>query len=124
MPAGFNIKLDIYRETWADDVIGGATGTSSVVYRDVRARIHATAPDQQVYPMGLGTIRPFTVTVSPHTLTLYEKDEIVVVYPITHPYYNQRFRVDGVTIGNNHPSDRRGLIILNVSRDERAHANQ
>ena len=123
MSAGFNLKVKVWRFSYpADDVIGGAQPSGTVAYQSLPARIHALEPDQVFLQQGLETTRTFRGTCQ--NALLYEKDEWEVVYPINHRYYGQRFRVDGVSENNYHPSDARSMLIVNLSRSQRAHASQ
>ena len=125
MTAGFNIKGKVWRITFpSDDSIGGAQSSGTVAYNSIDLRLHAIEPDQVFLQQGLETLRTFRGTVRNHTLTIYERDEIEVIWPSEHWYYGSRFRVDGVTRSNVHPRDARGYLILNLSRSERAHASQ
>ena len=125
MTAGFNIKGKVWRITFpSDDSIGGAQSSGTVAYNSIDLRLHAIEPDQVFLQQGLETLRTFRGTVRDHTLTIYERDEIEIIWPTDHWYYEKRFRVDGVTHSNFHPRDARGYLILNLSRSERAHASQ
>lgn len=125
MTAGFNLKGRVWRIAFpADDDIGGAQSSGTVIYNHIDFRLHAIEPDQMFLQQGLETIRTFRATIRDHRLLIYERDEIEVTWPPDHHYYGDRFRVDGNMESNFHPRDARGYLIGNVSRSERAHANQ
>jgi len=123
--SGFNIKSKVWRISFpSDDSIGGAQSSGTVAYKDIDLRLHAIEPDQVFLQQGLETLKTFRATVRNHNLLIYERDELEITWPTNHRYYGDRFRVDGVTESNFHPRDRRGYLILNLSRSERAHASQ
>lgn len=125
MTAGFDLKGRVWRISFPDDDnIGGAQPSGTVIYNLIDLRLHAIEPDQVFLQQGLETIRTFRATVRDHRLRIYERDELEITWPPDHHYYANRFRVDGVMESNFHPRDARGYLILNVSRSERAHADQ
>lgn len=125
MTAGFDLKGKVWRIFYPDDDnIGGAQSSGTVIYNPIDLRLHAIEPDQVFLQQGLETIKTFRATVRDHTLMIYERDEIEIIWPPEHHYYGDRFRVDGNMESNFHPRDTRGYLILNVSRSERAHAKQ
>lgn len=125
MTAGYNLKFRVWRMAFAnDDVIGGAIASGTVAYSNIEGRIQAVEPDQVFLQQGLETLRTFKAVVRPASMAIYERDEIEVIKPPSHPLYGRRLRVQGVTLGNFHPQDDRGYLILNLTRSERAHGNQ
>lgn len=125
MTAGFNLKVNVRRYTYApDDAIGGAQPTGTVVYSMVDARMHGIEPDQVFYQQGLEVMHTSRMVIRPASLLIYERDELEVAAPYNHKLLGKWFRVDGVIESNFHPSDARSYLILNVSRSDRAHASQ
>lgn len=123
MAAGFNLKAKVWRYIYpSDDPVGGAQPSGTLAYASLGLRLHAIEPDQVFLQQGLETLRTFRATSQ--NAVIYERDELEIVSPKTHPYYGKRLRVDGVSLSNFHPSDNRGYLILNLSRSERAHASQ
>lgn len=125
MTAGFNLKGKVWRIFYpTDDEIGGAQSSGTVAYNSIDLRLHAIEPDQVFLQQGLETLKTYRATVRDHSLIIYERDEIEIIWPPEHHYYESRFRVDGIMESNFHPRDARGYLILNVSRSDRAHAKQ
>ena len=123
MTAGLNIKVNIWRMSDdTDDVVGGAMITGTVAYQDIQARLTLRRPSQVFLEQGLEVDKIGDVLVQGHNLTIYERDEIQVVWPLTHAFYGDRFRVQGVQ-----PSGRRsryGPLQLTVSRIVRSRSQQ
>ena len=125
MTAGLNMRVKVWRINYgADDIVGGAVTTGSIVYSDLDGRLQANMPSQLLLQQGLETIRTFLLLLRPGTLIINERDEVENTYPTNHRYYGQRFRVRGVLDTNFHPSDSRSYVLLNVTRSEEAHSVQ
>lgn len=118
MTAGLPVLVDIFRISQsADDVVGGALITGSLVYQDVHARVEDFMPEQETMLMqGLETQKQYLVLLRPMSLIIYERDEIAVVRPPQHRLLNQRLRVRAVQYDSVHPRDSRGHIELTVEQ--------
>lgn len=124
MTAGSNIRGTIWRITFpTDDSVGGALATGTPVYENVSLRLQASTPDQAFVQQGLETLRAFEAILRPATMVIQERDELEVTWPYTHRFYGERLRVAGVTESDFHPQDKRGYIVLSLTRSERAHTN-
>lgn len=128
MTAGLNTYFDVYRmESEADDEVGGAQVTGTLIYSRIPGRIQEQEPEQLVLQQGLETTKIFDVLLYdkyPTDLNIIERDEVEVVAPYNHHYKDDRFRVIGARQSSLHPSDRRGNLRLTVTRSEKAHASQ
>jgi len=128
MTAGLNAKFDVFRmESVGDDEVGGAQVTGTLIYSRIPGRITEQEPEQLVLQQGLETTKIFDVILYdkyPIDLDIRERDEVEVVAPYNHHYKDDRFRVIGARQSSLHPSDRRGNLLLTVTRSERAHVNQ
>jgi hypothetical protein len=105
-----------------DDVVGGAMITGTMTYPNIPARLTLRRPSQILLEQGLEVDKVGDVLIQGHSLTIYERDEIEVVWPLTHDYYGDRFRVLGVQ-----RSGRRALygpLNLTVSRIVRSRSQQ
>lgn len=123
MVAGLNLKIDIHRMTnLPDDASGGAVVTGTVVYTDIAARFSARMPSQRSLEQGLEVNRLIDVSIVGRGLTINERDEFQVVWPTTHPYFNERFRVMGLQLDGQRPPF--GHNELTVSRIERSRGEQ
>lgn len=123
--AGMNIRANVWRYTYStDDAVGGANPTGTVVYSRVWMRMEQDEPEKLLQQQGIETTKMFTATAVPATLDIREHDEIVVVLPKDHYYYNERFRIMGVRPASLVPRDPRNYLILNLVRSERAHTIQ
>lgn len=122
MTAGLNLQCSVVRITdVADDVIGGAQPSGTVVYRGVPSRISARRPTQVILEQGIEVKEIFTAVLTPGTLVVKNNDQIQVTYPVTSPYYGLNFRVLGVQ--HSSMTDSRGFLILNLRRIEQAMSN-
>lgn len=123
MTAGLNIKVDVWRMTVnQDDVVGGAEVTGTVAYQDIAARLTLRRPSQMLLEQGLETEKIGDLLLQGHDLTVYERDEIQIAWPLTHEFYGDRFRILGVQ-----PSSRRaryGPKQYTVSRIVRSRSQQ
>jgi len=117
MPAGFNLRLIIWRmSTNADDVVGGAVPTGTPYYTNVLGRMTALPPAESFTIPGIETDKVLFVRVVPGTLVIRENDQMEITYPTVHPFYGQRFRILGVTPSSAHPQCGQASIRLEVSR--------
>lgn len=123
MTAGLNLSVNVVRITdGADDTIGGAQPSGTVVYAGMPCRISARRPTQVILEQGLEVKEIFTAVLSPGSLVVKNNDQIQVVGPTTSPYYLLYFRVLGVQ--HSSMSDSRGFLILNLRRIEQATSNR
>lgn len=119
MVAGLNVKIDVWHmANQADDDVGGAMLTGTVFMQDLEARLSPRRPSQLMLEQGLETERIFDLIVAGHSVTVRERDEIEVVWPLDHPLCANRFRVVGVQ----YPSRRAkyGPLQFTLSRIERS----
>lgn len=122
MTAGLNLRVSIWRmtTTGADDVVGGAIVTGTVVHENVEGRLSQARPSQIVLEQGLEVDTIWTCRIRPANLIIHERDEVEVTWPPLHPHLNDRFRIRGVRRTSMHPRDGRGFIDLTLSRIERS----
>ncbi len=116
MASGLNIKVDIIRITQrTDDLSGGANTTGSVLYASQAAALSPNRPSQISLEAGLETRGVFDFSTNAAKVNLFERDMIKVVWPLSHQYINQQFRVTGVQ----YPRRRRnygGMLHATVER--------
>ncbi len=119
---GLNVKFDIYRLSYIDDDVGGAVETGTVVASNIPGRIALLAPSQQSLEMGIETplIADIFLRPRPGTLTINENDQVLLVSPVDHINYNQRWRIQGEVMSSAmHSKNRNQAIKLRVSRIDR-----
>lgn len=99
MPAaGYNTRADFYSmDASADDSIGGAIVTGSLLASNQRIRFEPVFSKQETHLQGLETERRFTVMVTNQSLGIVERDEMVITRPANHPYINNRFRISAMS---------------------------
>lgn len=103
MTAGLNIRINIWTmNPGPDDAVGGATITGTVTHSNVPARLTLRRPSQLMLEQGLETTKVADLLLQGHNINVNERDEIQVIWPLDHPFLNDRFRVEGVQ-----PSSRR-----------------
>jgi len=125
MVAGNNIRVNIWRLNYqADNSVGGAVTTGTVLHTDVLAFFQGQPPEQLVLQQGLETTRTFRMTIIPGYLDIRERDEVQVIHPIDHVYFGDRFRVMGVRYSSHNKRDPRNYSILELVRSVEAHARQ
>lgn len=120
-PAGLNLQLQVIRITdQADDSIGGAQPSGTVIYPIAYGRFQARKPTQAILEQGLVAIAIFTAVISPGNMDIHFNDQILVTGPTQSPYYNERFVVIGRQ--GSGMTDIRRFIILTLRRVEQANA--
>lgn len=124
MAGGLNLKVDIIQINYSsDDEVGGAIVTGTTAYRSVPARIAASRPSQASLEQGLEVNRIFDMAlVGKCAENVNERDEVLVVWPEDHPYYNERFRIMGIQLDGRRPQY--GQARYTLSRIERSRARQ
>jgi hypothetical protein len=96
MSAGQNIVGKLVREYHtADDAVGGAVPSGTVVYNPVFARISSRAPTQALLEQGLETPNIYTAILTPQSVEPLNNDLFVVTGPPNSTYYKMNFRVIG-----------------------------
>ena len=125
MTAGLNLRCSIFRVTeGADDVVGGAMVTGSLVYTGIDVRIEEQPVQQLLLQQGIETTKTFSAVVSPGNLVIKERDELEVTYPIDDLQYGRRFRIVNARPTSMNTRDPRSFIALTLVRSERAHTIQ
>jgi hypothetical protein len=120
---GLNIEVSFIRNGYSsDDIVGGAVITGSVVYSGIPARLSSRRPSQVSLDSGLEVERTFDLIINTQNLTLFERDEVQVTWPVDSPYYGERFRILGLQHDNRRPQ--RGHTEFTLSRIERSRARQ
>jgi hypothetical protein len=121
--AGNNIKVKIWRILYAnDDSVGGAVVTGTYI-GSYPARLQANPEEQILMQQGLETERTFKINIVPGYLDIRERDELTVIAPTDHVYYNKWFRVRGVSYSSLNKRDPRNYMMLTVSISVRAHSD-
>ncbi len=119
---GLNVKFDIIRLSYFDDDVGGAVESGTTVASSVPGRIDLIQPSQQSLEVGLEVpiMADFFIRPRPGTLTIFPNDQILLVSPVDHPNYNQRFRVEGeVRSSSMHSKNRNQFLRVRGTRVER-----
>lgn len=94
MTTGLNVKIDIYRISYgSDDSSGGAQPSSALLHSNVPARISPRASSLLALEQGMETQRVFSLLIQGQGINIRERDEIRLVWPTDHTFYNQYFRV-------------------------------
>lgn len=117
MKAGNVLHVDIIRYSYpADDEVGGAVPSGTVVFPHVEGRIQASTPIPAYAMQGVETGKIMVGEFYPGTLDIREYDQCQVVSPPNSPYYGWNFRIDTVQRSNYHPADPRGMILCTLVR--------
>ena len=124
MPLHFNIRVSIERETFTDDVYGGAVSTGTILYANEPSRIDYYMPRQALISVpGLETSKAVTFFFhvnQQHPLAIQENDTVIITFPPHHPEFNKRFRLRGFSREATHPSDARGILEAYCERVEKS----
>lgn len=124
MTAGLNVIVKVWRFSYPqDDVVGGAQPSGTVIYEGIRCRLQDSAPIAAFIMEGLQTKKIVQGVLVPGTLSVREYDQIEVTSPPNHHYFGERFRVDALQRENYHPADKRGVLLVTLTRATE-HANQ
>lgn len=101
MTAGLNLKVNIWRFTFANDAVGGAMPSGTVLYTGAEARISPLKPTLALLEQGLETPTLFTAVIAPTylsagTFVLNQNYQVEVTSPPISEYYNKKFVIIGV----------------------------
>jgi len=125
MTAGLNLQGNIIKFTYADDEVGGAVPSGTVVYTPVFARISAMKPTQVLLEQGLETPEIYSgiLSYSPPTGTFYVEQnfQYEVTWPPISSYYGKKFVIIGIQ-----PTpydDQRRYLLVTMRRLEVANSN-
>lgn len=123
MTAGLNIRIDIWTMSQdTDDAVGGAMITGTVAHSGIPARLTMRRPSQIMLEQGLETTKVADLLLQGRNISVNERDEIQVVWPLDHPFINARFRIEGVQPGSRR--ERFGPKSYTVTRIERGRRQQ
>ena len=124
MPAGLNQVCRLIRFSYpADDAVGGAVPSGTVVYENLLVRIKSEEPTQALLEQGLQTIPIFTGLLFAGNIDVHHNDQLEVVAPMGSWFYQKKFRVIGIQRSSNHPSQDRNQIRVTMRRFEESHSN-
>ena len=126
MPAGLNQLCEVWDFNYpADDEIGGAVPSGTMLYENIPCRIQQNRPTQALLEQGIVGINTFVALIGDSTLDIENNNELRITAPINSPYYNKYFRVLGDPDRTSvHPSDSRGCLLVNLQRVERGRTIQ
>lgn len=117
MTAGLNLRIRIYRiAEQADDDYGGAIVTGTIFLDELDARIQALKPSTLLLQQGLEIMDMFRCQVQDSSVDFREYDEVEVVWPPTHRFFGERFRIEKIQRDSLHPFDRRSFVEFSLSK--------
>lgn len=120
---GLNLKAQIWQiNQSSDDSVGGSVTTGTVAYTNVPIRLSARRPSQASLEAGLEVNRITDAIINGKGLTLRERDEIEITWPVDDPYYGERFRITGIQLDSRRKQI--GHTELTLSRIERSRSQQ
>lgn len=121
MLQGQNVKLRVWNMVQqSDDRVGGAVFSGTVRYQSIDARFEDVRPSQLLYDQGLETVKLYDIMLQPQGALIYERDEVEIINPVSHPLVNQRLRIVGVQRDSIELSDGRGHMELRVTQTEKS----
>lgn len=122
MTAGLKVRAQLWRfVTIEDDEVGGAQLSGSV-YQECRfSHFDMDQPSRLLMQQGIEVRQTASALIRmTKGLVVLEGDEYEIVGPAYHPQVGERWVINGVNYPNLHPADRRGFVILSLTRQERA----
>lgn len=123
-PAGLNQVARLIRFSYpADDSVGGAVPSGTIVYENLFIRIKSEEPTLALLEQGLQTPTIYTGLLFAGNITIEQNDQIEVVAPLGSWFYGKKFRVIGVQRSSNHPNQDRNQIRVTMRRYEESHSN-
>lgn len=124
MPAGLNQVARLIRFSYpADDSVGGAVPSGTIVYENLFIRIKSEEPTLALLEQGLQTPTIYTGLLFAGNITIEHNDQVEVVAPQNSWFYGKKFRVIGVQRSSNHPAQDRNQIRVTLRRYEESHSN-
>ena len=126
MVAGITLLCQVWDYNYpADDDIGGALPSGTMLYENVALRIQSNRPTQAIREQGIVGVDTYLGMVRDYTLDIENNNEILITAPASSHYYNKRYRVIGdpqrQSVG---ATDSRGVLLLNLQRVERGRTIQ
>lgn len=122
-PSGLNCSISVIR--WlevTDDEVGGSNPTGTVLHQHLQARLEEDLIDSSFFQQGLETTKTFSGQIWGHELQLREQDEILVVSPPNHKYYNKRFRIKDARYDSRHPGIKQNYVLVKLTRSQISHS--
>jgi hypothetical protein len=124
MPAGLNQVARLIRFSYpADDSVGGAVPSGTVVHENLFIRIKSEEPTLALLEQGLQTPTIYTGMLFAGNIVIEHNDQVEVVAPQNSWFYGKKFRVIGVQRSSNHPAQDRNQIRITLRRFEESHDN-
>lgn len=124
-PAGLNQVARLIRFSYpADDSVGGAVPSGTVVYENLFIRIKSEEPTLALLEQGLTTPTIYSGLLFAGNIDIDHNDQVEVVAPQQSWFYGKKFRVIGVQRSSNHPAQDRNQIRLTLRRFEESHSNE
>lgn len=124
MTAGMNCKINILGLVTIDDDVGGAYSTGTILHANIDARIDEDLPKTDFIQQGLETVKTFSGMIWGHALNFREQQEVEIVSPPNHEYIGKRFRIVSKVGSSNHPSQKRNVWIVKLTRSQISHKEQ
>ena len=120
MTVGLNIKVTVWRiMQQPDDEIGGANMSEYRVFENLPARIESNRPNTLLLDQGLDVDESFQMIF--HPCAVRERDEIEVVWPSQHRFYQKRMRISALQNTSMNPLDSRDFMSVTLRRKDYAH---
>jgi len=130
MPAGFNLRVEVFRFTYIDDDVGGSVPSGTSIYQNIQGRridhlVHIRRiPILAEGEQGLESGRYNLFELYPATIDVRENDELEITNPPNNQDYHKYFRVISPMREGYHPNDKRGILLVSCKRSVIAHGIQ
>lgn len=123
MTSGLNIRIRIEQDFYITDPYGGAQIVSGTIVADnIAARFDMGMPKTLINSVqGIEIEKQGTFYIKPIEVRLNSQHRIKIIRPNSprrHLDYEDTWRVVGVEYSSIHPADRRGFLVVGVTRIE------
>ena len=129
MVAGLNLCARIWDYQYdlgsADDEVGGAVPSGTVLQENLEMRIASQKPVQALLDQGIESGDMYTGVIANYTIDVLNNHEIEIIAPANSPYFGKFFRVIGnPRRASSNPSDSRGFLLVSLRRVEKSRTIQ
>ena len=125
MTAGNNLGVRIWRivNATADDEVGGALPSGTVLYEHAHARFSQIRPTTPLLEQGMEVNKLYSFFVEGRYIEIEENDILEITSPVIHRDYGKKYRAVAIQRQSFAPNDRRQYLLVTTTRIERSHGN-
>ena len=129
MVAGLNLRGSVWDFRYdlgsADDEVGGAVPSGTMLQEGLCLRMASTKPTQALLEQGVESIDLYTGVIANYTVNILNNHEVEITAPENSPYYGKFFRIVGdPQRSSTSPSDSRSFLMITMRRVEKSRTIQ